>query len=72
MQLSIERIEELCRNNNLSINEMLTKSHAGTRTYHNMKAGSIPSTDKVEKIADFFNISVDYLLGRTDNPEINK
>ncbi len=23
------------------------------------------------KIADYFNISLDYLLGRTDNPDIN-
>ena len=23
-------------------------------------------------IADYFNVSVDYLLGRTDNPRINK
>ena len=23
-------------------------------------------------IADFFNVSLDYLFGRTDNPEINK
>ncbi|MBQ9673056.1 MAG: helix-turn-helix transcriptional regulator [Ruminococcus sp.] len=24
------------------------------------------------KIADYFDVSVDYLLGRTDNPAINK
>ena len=24
------------------------------------------------KIADYFNVSIDYLLERTDNPEINK
>lgn len=23
-------------------------------------------------IADYFNVSIDYLLGRTDNPEINR
>lgn len=23
-------------------------------------------------IADYFNVSTDYLLGRTDNPEVNK
>jgi transcriptional regulator with XRE-family HTH domain len=23
------------------------------------------------KIADYFNVSIDYLLGRTDNPKIN-
>lgn len=24
------------------------------------------------KIADYFDVSVDYLLGRTDNPKINR
>ena len=24
------------------------------------------------RIADYFNVSIDYLLERTDNPEINK
>ncbi len=24
------------------------------------------------KIADYFNVSVDYLLGRTDNPNMNR
>lgn len=24
------------------------------------------------RFADYFNVSIDYLLGRTENPEINK
>ena len=28
--------------------------------------------DMLVKIADYFNVSVDYLLERTDNPEINR
>ncbi len=24
------------------------------------------------KFADYFNVSLDYLMGRTDNPEINR
>ena len=26
----------------------------------------------VGKLADFYNVSIDYLLGRTDNPEVNR
>lgn len=27
-----------------------------------------PSVDRVQKVADYFGVSVDYLLGRTDDP----
>jgi transcriptional regulator with XRE-family HTH domain len=30
------------------------------------------SVDSLLKIADYLGVSVDYLLGRTNNPEINK
>lgn len=28
--------------------------------------------DKIVAIADYFEVSVDYLIGRTDNPKVNK
>lgn len=31
-----------------------------------------PGINELIKIADYFNVSVDYLLGRTENPTINK
>ena len=31
-----------------------------------------PSFDILISLADFYNVSIDYLVGRTDNPEINK
>lgn len=33
---------------------------------------SKPNIDAITKIADYLDCSVDYLLGRTDNPEINR
>lgn len=30
-----------------------------------------PDTETLQKLADFFEVSTDYLLGRTDNNEIN-
>lgn len=31
-----------------------------------------PTAENLVKIADYLDCSVDYLLGRTDNPEVNK
>ncbi len=31
-----------------------------------------PGIVELIKIADYFNVSIDYLVGRTDNPEFNK
>ena len=32
----------------------------------------IPPTETLLLLADFYNVSIDYILYRTDNPEINK
>ena len=31
-----------------------------------------PGINELIKIADYFDISIDYLVGRTDNPKLNK
>ncbi len=36
------------------------------------KGRSTPKTETLIKIAEYFNVSIDYLVGRTDNPEVNK
>lgn len=33
---------------------------------------SMPSAVKLDILADYLDCSVDYLLGRTDNPEVNR
>ena len=32
----------------------------------------VPPTDTLIKLADFYNVSIDYILCRTDNPNINR
>lgn len=32
----------------------------------------IPPTETLITLADFYGVSIDYLLGRTGNPEINR
>lgn len=64
-----EKIKEMCNKRNISVDKMLKDSQAGTSTVDNMKRGSAPSIDKIIAIANYFDCSVDYLLGRTSNPQ---
>lgn len=43
------------------------------RAYRSLESGvSIPNMNTLIALANYFNVSIDYLVGRTDNPEINK
>ncbi|MDK2889227.1 MAG: hypothetical protein PWP72_2105, partial [Thermoanaerobacter sp.] len=33
---------------------------------------NLPSLDTLVALADFFDVSIDFLLGRTDNPKSHK
>jgi transcriptional regulator with XRE-family HTH domain len=33
---------------------------------------SKPKLENIITLADYFNVSIDYLVGRTNNPEINR
>ena len=32
----------------------------------------VPPTESLQILADLYNVSIDYILGRTDKPEINR
>ncbi len=32
----------------------------------------VPPTETLIRLADFYNVSIDYIMCRTDNPKINK
>ncbi len=42
---------------------LLSKYESGKR---------IPPTETLITLADYYSVSIDYIMGRTDNPEINK
>lgn len=69
----LERILNLIENNNITKNKLLTDLKLSKNSFVDWaNRGTIPSGDVLSKIADYFSVSVDYLLGRTDNPKINK
>jgi transcriptional regulator with XRE-family HTH domain len=66
-----ERIKSLAKQRKVSMKQLLSDVGLGFNTMSNMKT-SFPKADNLAKIADYLDCSVDYLLGRTDNPEINR
>lgn len=66
---TFDRIKELAKKQGLSINSLEEKLGYSRNTIYNLKS-SKPSTERISEIADYFNVSTDYLLGRTDNPSI--
>ena len=59
------RLKKLCEEQKISINELEVKLKLGTNTLYSWKKQK-PNSVNLEKIADYFDVSVDYLLGRTD------
>lgn len=63
-----ETVRKLLSEKKMSINKMLTDLKLGSGTFATWKKrGTIPSGETLEKIADYFGVSVDYLLGKTDS-----
>ena len=65
-----ERIKRATKEKGVAISAMLEGVELGRNTMANLKT-SMPKVDNLAKIADYLNVSVDYLLGRTDNPNTN-
>lgn len=65
----VDRIKLQARDQHLSLAELerrLDLSQGSIRKWDD----SSPSFDKVEKVADFFNVSTDYLVGRESYEEM--
>ncbi len=63
-----ETYEKLCFNIGKKPNPVGKELGISSGTITQWKNGSIPSGEKLVQIADYFNVSVDYLLGREDEP----
>lgn len=65
-----ERIKLLCKQNNISISTLLIDCKLSKSFIYDIEKRDVsPSSDKIVKIADYFNVSVDYLLGRNNIQE---
>ncbi len=67
------RIRDLRDDNDLTQTEMGKILFCSQRVYSNYERGDLDiPTDILIKLADYYGVSVDYILGRTDKPEMMK
>ncbi len=67
------RLKELRETRGITQKEVFTAIKVSKRNYQSFEYGEVkPSCDKLIALADYFDVSIDYLVGRTDKPEINK
>lgn len=65
----IDRLNELLEQKGVSAHKMSLQLGLSKSVYTAWKErGNIPPGDVLNKLADYFDVSVDYLLGRVDNP----
>ena len=64
-------IQKLCDKRGIKPRTAYEESGVGRSFYDNIRKGSVPSVEKLQALAVYFNVSVDYLIGNTDVPEVN-
>ena len=66
---TLEKIKELAKSRGISLAKLEESLGYSTNYFYTLKTKT-PNSDRLQEIADYFNVSTDYLLGRTDNPRI--
>ena len=66
---TFEKIKELAKKRGKALGQVEEDLGYGRNTLYKIK-NSTPNAERIAEIANYFNVSTDYLLGRTDNPVI--
>ncbi|EAE4828451.1 TPA_asm: helix-turn-helix domain-containing protein [Listeria monocytogenes] len=67
----LDRIKELCKKHSISVKMLEENLNFPSNTIYQWKKRT-PGIDKLQKVADYFDVSLDYLLGRTSVVSIPK
>lgn len=68
-----QRIRDLQEGKDMTQTQMAKILSCSQRVYSNYERGDVDiPTDISIKLADFHNVSVDYLLNQTGNPAVNR
>ncbi len=73
MSIFSTKLKEVRLYNNITQKQLADFLGISERSYQNYEYGNRePSFDVTVKLANHLNVSIDYLLGRTDNPHSHK
>jgi len=68
-----QRIRDLQEDKDMTQTQMAKILSCSQRVYSNYERGGVDIPADISiKLADFHNVSVDYLLNRTGNPAVNR
>ena len=68
-----DRLQQLKMEKKLLQKDIAKDNNLSLRAYQYYERGERnPTSDILIKLADYFHVSIDYLVGRTDNPKVNK
>ena len=67
-----ERIRMLRNERNLTQLQVAQEVGMSARGYQDLELGAVPRADRLLAIAEFYGVSMDWLMGRTDVREINR
>ncbi|WP_404975372.1 helix-turn-helix domain-containing protein [Weissella paramesenteroides] len=67
----VERIKTIAHKRSMTIKDLSIKAGIGPKTISNWRDRN-PQTETLQKVADVLGVSVDYLLGNTDDMHANK
>lgn len=67
-----KRIKAMAKQQKISLKVMLPELGLGINLISQSVKGQSISGVNLARIADYLDCSVDYLLGRTENPEVNR
>lgn len=67
-----DRLKLLRLSRKLTQRDVAASTGITEKGYQYYEYGRTPRLAQLVALADFFGVSVDYLIGRTDNPDINR
>ena len=67
-----EKIRQLRKERHLTQAEVAKEVGLSARGYQDLELGAKPGFDNLLHIADFYDVSVDWLMGRTENPHAHR